>query len=130
MPLPDILNTGFKIDELKLWAVDIPVEEIAISKIDYNLDIPYLEKEGTDDWNLTPRMLIKNFDKELSHAKKVNEADINYPLDIYFHKGKWIILDGVHRFTKAVRLEHKTIKVRRISEEIAQMTKRKKSKNR
>jgi len=125
MTLPDILNTGFKTDEPKLWAVDILVEEIAISKIEYNLDIPYLEQEGTDDWNLTPRMLIENFDKEFFHAKKVNEVDLNYPIEIYFHKEKWIILDGVHRFTKAVYLGHKTIQVRRVSKEIAKMTRRK-----
>ncbi|TSA58261.1 hypothetical protein D4R42_00065 [bacterium] len=125
MPLPEILDTGFKIDESKLWAVDIPVEEIAISEIEYNLDIPYLEQEGTEDWNLTPRMLIENFDKEFSHARKVNEADLNHPIQIYFHKNKWIILDGVHRFTKAIYLGLKTIKVRKVSEEIAQLTKRK-----
>jgi len=71
MPLLEILNTGFKTDEPKLWAIDIPIEEINISEIEYNLDIPYLEQEGTDDWNLTPRMLIKNFDKEVSHAQQV-----------------------------------------------------------
>jgi len=125
MPLPEILDTGFKTDEPKLWAVDIPVEEIAISEIEYNLNIPYLEQEGTEDWNLTPRMLIENFDKESLHAKKVNEVDLNYPIDIYFHKNKWIILDGVHRFTKAIYLGLKTIKVRKVSEEIAQLTKRK-----
>ncbi|MBU0612895.1 hypothetical protein KKB10_02655 [Patescibacteria group bacterium] len=124
MPLPDILNTGFKTDEPKLWAVDIPVDEIPISEIEHNLDIPYLEQEGTNDWNLTPKMLIRNFNKELFHARKVREADLKFPIDIYFHKGKWIILDGVHRFTKAVKLNHKTIKVRRISEKIAQATKR------
>lgn len=125
MSLPDILNIGFKTDEQKLWALDIPAEEILISEIEYNLDIPYLEQEGTDDWNLTPRMLAQNFEKESFHAKKVNEADLKYPIEIYFHNGKWIILDGVHRFTKAFYLGHKKIKVRKISEEIAQMTKRK-----
>lgn len=124
MPLPDILDTGFKTDEPKLWAVDIPVEEIPISEIEYNLDIPYLEQEGTNDWNLTPRMLIENFDKEFFHAKIVNETDLKYPIEIYLYKGKWIILDGVHRFTKAVRLGLKTIKVRKVSPEIAQLTKR------
>ncbi len=124
MPLPEILNTGFKTDEPKLWAADIPVEEIDISELDCNLDIPYLEKEGTNDWNLTPRMLVENFDKEFFHAKKVNETDLKYPIEIYFHKNKWIILDGIHRFTKAVRLGHKKIKVRKVSEEIAQKTKR------
>ena len=34
MPLPDILNTGFKTDEPKLWAVDIPIEEIMKSLSD------------------------------------------------------------------------------------------------
>jgi len=124
MPLPDILNIGFIIDEPKLWSVDIPIEELEISEIQYNLDIPYLEQEGTNDWNLTPRMLIKNFSKENSHASKVNNADLTHPIEIYYHQKKWIILDGVHRFTKAVRLGRKTIKVRKISPEIAQKCKR------
>lgn len=129
MTLPDILNTGFKIDEPKLWAMDISMEEIPISEIEYNMDIPYLEQEGTDDRNLTPRMLITNFDKEFFHANKVLEADLQYPIEIYFHKEKWIILDGVHRFTKAVHSGHTTIKVRRISNEMVQKTKRTEKKN-
>ena len=124
MPLPEIINTGFHIIEPKLWEQNIPTEEISISEIEYNLDIPYLEKIWTDDWNLTPRMLIEGFEKELPHAKKVNKADLKYPIEIYHHKGKWIILDGVHRFTKAVRLGHKTIKVRRVSEKVVQKIKR------
>lgn len=123
MPIPEILKTGFKTDEAKLWAIDIPAEEIFISEIDYNLDIAYLETEGSNDWNLTPRMLIENFEKEFHHAKAVNEADLKYPIEIYLHQGKWIILDGVHRFTKAVRLGQKKIMVRRISEQVAQLTK-------
>jgi len=124
MSLPNILNLGFKIDEPKLWAMDIPVEEISISDIEHNLDIPYLEQEGTDDWNLSPRMLIENFDKEILHAKKVNEADLQYPIELYFNENKWIIIDGVHRFVKHIRLGLETIKVRKISPELAQSAKR------
>lgn len=124
MPLPDILNIWFQIDEPKLWAIDIPIEEVPISEIEYNLDIPYLEKEWTNDRNLTPRMLIENFDKEYHHKAVVNKADLNHPIEVYFHKDKRIILDGVHRFTKAVILWYKAIKLRRISDDIAQKTKR------
>lgn len=124
MPLPDILNTGFKSDESKLWEMDILVETIPISELDYNLDIPYLESEGTEDWNLSPRMLLENFDKEITHAKRVYGVDLNYPIYIYLHKGEWIILDGVHRFTKASKLGNKEIQVKRVSDEIAQITKR------
>jgi hypothetical protein len=118
MALPKILDIGFKIDDHKLWELDIPTEEINISDIDYNLDIPYLEKMGTDDWNLSPRMLIQNFDKEKLHASRTKKVDLKYPIEIYKHKDKWIILDGVHRFTKAVLEGHKTIKVRKVTDEI------------
>lgn len=124
MSIPDILKTGFKTNEPALWAMDISVEEIPLTEIEYNLDIPYLERMGTDDWNLTPRMLIADFDKEILHAQAVNDDDLSYPIEIYLHKGTWIILDGVHRFAKAFLLGHTTIKVRRITEEMAQKTKR------
>ncbi len=117
--IPEIINTGFKIDESELWREDFPVEEISISEIEYNLDIPYLEKKGTDDWNLSPRELIANFEIEIPHAKRVNQCDLSFPIHIYLHKDKWIILDGVHRFTKAVMLGHKTIQVKKVSREIA-----------
>jgi len=45
MPLPDILDLPFKIDEPKLWAIDLPVEEIALTDLWHNMDIPYLEQE-------------------------------------------------------------------------------------
>jgi len=88
MPKPDIINIGFHVDEPKLWAADIPVEEIPISDIEYYLDIPYLEQEGTDDWNLSIRMLLDKFEQETTHAKKVLEADLQYPIDLYFYKGR------------------------------------------
>lgn len=124
MPLPEILNIGFKTDEPKLRKIKLPIEEIAISEIENNMDIAYWEQEGTDDWNLTPRMCIENFEKEIHHAKKVLEADLQYPIELYFHQEQRIILDGVHRFTKAMREGHTTIKVRKIPENVAQKTKR------
>lgn len=124
MPLPKILNTGFKIDEPKLWAIKIPVTEIPLPDLKNNLNIPYLEKEGTDDWNLTPKMLLQNLAKEIHHAKKVEESDLKHPIEIYFHKNQWIILDGVHRFTKAHLLKNPTIKVRKVPPAIIQKVKR------
>lgn len=118
MLIPEILDIGFKINEEQLWKEVIPVEEISILELEHNLDIPYLDKKGTDAWNLTPRELIKNFFEETLHAEKVNQANLNYPIEIHYHMGRWIILDGVHRFTKAVMQKNKTIKIRRVSKNI------------
>jgi hypothetical protein len=124
MPIPDEINTLFKCEEELLRAEDIPVEIIPISDIGYNLDIPYLEKLGTDDWNLSPRDLIENFSSETHHAKWVNNADLQYPIEIYLFRWKRIILDWVHRFTKAVMQWDTQIKVRRVSDEIVQKTRK------
>ena len=75
-----------------------------------------MEKEGTDEWNLSISELLKNLDSEPSHAKKINKADLTYPIDLYFYKNEWIILDGVHRLAKALLLKNRTILVRRITE--------------
>lgn len=116
--------TGFKIEEELLWQEEIPVEEIPLEDLAHNLDILYLESIGTDDWNMSPRMLLENFEREIPHATKVNNANMSYPIEIYFFKGQWIILDGVHRFTKAHLLHKSTIQVRRVSDEIVQRTKK------
>lgn len=115
---PKEIDIGFKVDYEKLWNLDLPIEEIPISELEYNLDLPYLEKEGTDDWNLTPRDLINQFQEESSHAEKVNQSDSNYPIDIFLLNEKWIIIDGVHRFVKAMMKGSKTIKVRKLTKKM------------
>ncbi|MFN7161267.1 MAG: hypothetical protein ACK4NC_06750 [Candidatus Gracilibacteria bacterium] len=124
MPIPKEIDTGFKLEEELLWKEEIPVEEIKLSELDNNLDIPYLESKGTDDWNMSPRMLWENFENEAPHAKRVNEADMQYPIDIYFFRDQWIIVDGVHRFTKAHMLGLETIRVRRVSDEVVERTRK------
>ena len=115
---PEAIDLGFKIKESDLYKLDLPVEEISISEIMHNADIAYLEKEGTDDWNLSPRELIKNWDREITHSARVKDVDLSYPIMIYYFKNKWIILDGVHRFTKAILDGNKTILVKKVSNDI------------
>ena len=116
MKKPKAINYPFKVNHKKLWALNIPTEEIEISELGFNFDIPYLEKEGTDDWNLSINQLLENLEIEPSHANKINKADLSYPIDLYFYTNEWIILDGVHRLAKALLLKNKTILVRRITE--------------
>ncbi len=116
--IPAAIDLWFRINEEVLWAIERPVEDLPLYVLEHNLDICYLESLGTDDWNLSPRMLIKNFDKETKHAEKVINADISYPIEVYFFKNKRIILDGVHRFTKLVMRWSTFIKVRKITDDI------------
>lgn len=113
---PKEIDLGFKISEKKLMNLDLPVEEISLASLMVNAEICYLEKEGTDDWNLSPAELIRNFDQELTHARRVESVDLSFPIVIYYFRDQWIILDGVHRFTKALMQNIPTIKVKKLSE--------------
>ncbi|MBU1036683.1 hypothetical protein KKF32_01440 [Patescibacteria group bacterium] len=118
MSKPKEIDFGFVYEYPKIWKLDIPSEEMPITELEFNLDIAYLEKEGTDDWNLTLRELINFPEKEPSHYKKIKNAQLEYPIGIYFFRGSWKILDGVHRFCKAVMEGKKTISVRKITDEM------------
>lgn len=45
------------------------------------------------------------------------DSDISYPLDIMNWKGRWLLLDGLHRLAKHYLLNNKTIKVRKVPTE-------------
>ena len=120
MQKPKELDFGFIWDDKKIWRLNNPIEEIDIDELKQNFQFPYLDKEGTDDWNLTPQELITHPEKEPSHFKKIKEVDMSYPIEIYLHEGTWKILDGVHRYCRALLEGRKTIKVRRISKEMIQ----------
>ena len=118
MPKPKEIDFGFIHEDSKIWKLDIPSEEMPLPELESNLDIPYLDKEGTDDWNLTLRELINNPEKEPGHYSKIKNVQMEYPIEIYFFGGSWKILDGVHRLCKAIMDGRKTIAVRKVTHEM------------
>ncbi len=118
MPKPKEIDFGFVHVDEKTWGLDLPSEEISIKELESNLDIAYLEKEGTDDWNLTLRELIESPEENLGHYKKIMNADMSYPIHIFLFNGSWRILDGVHRLCKAVMEKRNKMWVRKVPPEL------------
>jgi hypothetical protein len=44
-------------------------------------------------------------------------ADTKYPIDIYFNKNKWLVLDGLHRLVKLYEAGSKEVNVRIITDD-------------
>ena len=115
MPLPPEIDFGFRHEDSKIWSLKLASEDMNIEELASNLNIAYLDKEGTDDWNLTLKELIAFLEKNPSHYQRIERADLKYPINIYFFKGSWKILDGVHRLCKAIMEGKKTIAVCKIT---------------
>ena len=88
------------VNTVKLRELPLPVQDVAIKKLLWHFDMPVWEKDGTDDWNLTPWEVIKKAEGSAGHQARVKEADINFPLVITEYNSRLTILDGVHRLVK------------------------------
>ena len=111
-----IKDVGFDFSwsEEKVWQLDLPVEEMPLKELEWHFEIPFLW-EKSRVYNLTPQQVIdkpKEYQKEYERTIK---SDLKYPIDIMKNKGRWLILDGLHRLMKASILGQEIVKVRKIS---------------
>ena len=118
--IPNIIKKvgfDFRWDSKKVWKLDLPVVNMDVNDLIWHFDIPFWEKEDTDDYNLTPWEVINKEKGTKEHRKKVADANLEYPIDIMENKGMWLILDGLHRLVKAYESGSKQVRVRKIPRE-------------
>jgi hypothetical protein len=112
---PKILtDAGYEIycDTKKLRKLKLPIVNFSISKLIWNFNLPFWEKDGTDDWNLTPWDAIRGIDGSKSHQKRVKKVNLTYPILLLKKGRKWLVIDGIHRLVKAYEMKKKTIKAK------------------
>jgi hypothetical protein len=114
--LPHIIKQvgfDFNWDNKKVWALNLPVKEMSISKLSWHFDIPFWWHDG-GYYNLKPSDVINNPEKYKQEYERTMSSDLSYPLDIMYWKKRWLLLDGLHRLVKAYILGENTIKVRKV----------------
>jgi hypothetical protein len=114
--LPKIIEEvgfDFSWSEKKVWALDITVEKIDIKELEWHFEIPFWStKNGYYD--LKPNDVINFFKNHQEEYNRTMKADLSYPIDIMKNKGRWLILDGLHRLVKAKILGKTEVEVRKV----------------
>jgi hypothetical protein len=113
---PDIIKKvgfDFSWDVKKVWTLNYPVEEIDIEILTWHFDIPFHWHNG-GIYNLTSSDIINSPDNYKQEYERTMKCDLSYPIDIMENKGKWLILDGLHRLMKSKIMGLKKVKVRKI----------------
>ncbi len=105
------------VDTVKLRELPLPIVDIDIEKLIWHFDMPVWEKDGTDDWNCTPREVINKEPRILTHQTRVEAADTNHPIVVTEYNGRYVILDGVHRLAKVFMGGGKTMRAKIIPAE-------------
>ena len=124
--IPQIIkDVGFDFNwsEEKVWVLDVPTEDMDINELTWHFDIPFLWENG-GVYNLTPREVIEHPEAHEAEYERTMKADLVHPIDIMQNKGRWLILDGLHRLMKASILGMDKVQVRKVPRErISEITK-------
>lgn len=103
----------FSWDEQKVWMLDILVEEIDISELIWHFAIPFWSKPD-GFYDLKAQEVIDHPELHAEEYERTMKADTSHPIDIMFHNGRWVILDGLHRLVKQSLEGKRTVRVRKV----------------
>lgn len=108
-----VLEYGFTFDwdDEDIWNLDYPKEEINIELLKWHFDIPFWNIDNK--WYvLKPSDVINTPKKYPKEYDRIMNSDISYPIDIMENKGRYVILDGLHRLAKCKILGMNKVNVR------------------
>ncbi len=95
-----------------IWELDLPVETMPVADLVWHLEVPIWPLDGVG-YVITPNQVMAEPQRFAEEHQRVVQADLVYPIDIFHHKGRWMILDGIHRLAKAVSLGKTSMRVRK-----------------
>ncbi len=116
MRKPSVIESywyAFDWDVEAIWALDLPVSQMPIARLEWHLDVPLWPFEGRP-YTLTPRDVIKAPYRYADEYRRAHRASLVFPIDITWFKGRWLILDGIHRLLKAHELRLDSVSVRKV----------------
>ena len=108
----------FSWDTKKVWTLDIPVEEIDITELEWHFNIPFWDKPNGGYYDLTPNQVLSDPEKYKEEYERTMKADLSHPLDVMLWKGKWLLFDGLHRLVKQKQLGKERVRVRKIPQNL------------
>lgn len=91
-------------DRDRLWSIDRPCARVAIDELRWHYDLPWWRGNDGSWFQVTPRQFMETPERFPEHVRRVEQADLRYPLHALRRKGRTVILDGIHRLVRTDRL--------------------------
>ena len=115
-PLPTHIQQyafDFRWNNELVWNLAVEPESMSKDELVWHFDIPWLHTKG-ERFNLTPKDIMQYPTLYQEQYKRTMDSDLSFPIDIMHNKGRWLILDGLHRLMKAVHDGEDSVTVRKI----------------
>jgi hypothetical protein len=110
------LGLTFFWDVRKLWAVDLPVVPMRVRDLEWLLDKPFWE-DGHRKLALRRSDVAADPERYQADYERAMAADLSCPISVINLRGRWVVMDGLHRLLKAWMFGHEMILARQAHEE-------------
>ncbi|MBK1884650.1 hypothetical protein JIN85_19700 [Luteolibacter pohnpeiensis] len=110
----------FNWDVRRVWEQASVITQRPIADFDYLLDLPLwssLPKQGML-FDISPREVMAYPERAPHQTLRIQNACIDFPIDLLHYQGSEWVLDGVHRIAKLWMKHEDTLNVRVHGEEI------------
>jgi hypothetical protein len=98
-----------------LWALALPVEEVAVASLAWVFDLPLWAVDGVP-FRVAPNEVRADPAAYVDQYRRTMASDPRDPIHLNLHNGRWTVLDGVHRLLKAAMLGWESIPAMKLSE--------------
>ena len=102
------LGVDFFWDVRKLWTVDLPVVSMRVRDLEWLLDKPFW-KDGPRKLTLRPLDVATHPQRHQADYERTMAVDLSRPINVIEHRGRWVVIDGLHRLLKAWMCGHEMI---------------------
>ncbi|MGR3662062.1 MAG: hypothetical protein ACU0CA_12885 [Paracoccaceae bacterium] len=107
-------------DVATIWALELPVDEISVDKLVWQMDVPVWPDAAGAPYTVTPNQVLQNIGQNRREYERVLKADLRYPIEVFRIKQRLMILDGIHRLARTIMLGSRKISVRFVPENAVQ----------
>jgi hypothetical protein len=87
----------------QLWALDIRARFEPVSSLRWVLELPWWRAGSTEWFRVAPGLVLRDPASLPEHVDRMESADLTEPIHAIRRRGRWVVLDGVHRLAQAVR---------------------------
>ena len=106
---------GYSWGRDQLWALDLPCREVELSSLRWHFELPWWRGPDRGWFQVRPLQVLADPDQYPEHRGRLEGVDLNWPLHVLRRRGRWLIVDGTHRATKAEQQGLRTVQARELS---------------
>ena len=100
----------------RLHALELPSETVPVDALTWILEHPiWSSKPPAPLFDLRPSDVIAEPHAHPEHARRIDEADLRWPLLVHELNGRLVVIDGLHRLARAQQAGRDAVHVQRVT---------------